>query len=160
MASASWASGPAHDVDERALADRDPEHLAHQPGQTLGADGLGDVQVDDQGAQAWPEQPAGLQPGRHRGRDARAAARAGAMMPIDPGDDRLERRQFGVVIGVDGGLIGRRRRLPAVRAGVRHGLDGVIRMLGQRARRSRTSLAPLGRLGRPVALPALRRRQG
>src|SRR5947209_19060935 len=88
------------DVDQRAFTDGDAEYLVEKPCQPLKADRLGGVQVDDQRAQPGAERRARLEPRRHRGTHPLTAAGAAAVMAVDTRDDRADRRQVDVVIGV------------------------------------------------------------
>ena len=54
-------------------------------------------------------------------------------MAIDPRDEWADRRQVDVVVGMDVGLIGRAERVIAMRTGGQRGLDGLVRVLAQRA---------------------------
>ena len=54
-------------------------------------------------------------------------------MAPDAGDDRADRRQVDVVVGVDAGAFGRAERMVAVRAGGERCLDDPVRVQGERA---------------------------
>ena len=70
------------------------------------------------------------------------------MMAGETRDDRADRRQFDVVIGVDGRLVSRPQRMRAMRTGIKGCCDDVIRVFGQGAGNARTAAtAPAGRLG-------------
>ncbi len=78
-------------VDQRALADRKAEGIAHQPRQPLKGDALGKAQIDDEGAQIGTERRAGFEPGQRAGLEAPCARRADASVqayPRDLGDKR------------------------------------------------------------------------
>jgi hypothetical protein len=61
-----WRLGTREDIGDRALADRQAEHFAHQPRETLEADRLGDVQMDDQRLDTGSERRAGFEAFRGR----------------------------------------------------------------------------------------------
>lgn len=68
-------------------------------------------------------------------------------MAVDAGDDRADRRQIDVVVGVHAGHVGRPERVVAMRAGGERGLDEILSGCSARAR-----VKP-GRLGRGFFLP-------
>jgi hypothetical protein len=67
-------------------------------------------------------------------------------MAIDTRDERADRRQVDVVVGMDFGLISRAKGVVALRTGGKCGLDCLVGVLGQRAGHPRAAGA--GRLGR------------
>jgi hypothetical protein len=52
-------------------------------------------------------------------------------MAVDTGDDRTDRRQVDVIVGVDVGLVGRTERVRAMRTGMEQGRDDRIGVFGQ-----------------------------
>jgi hypothetical protein len=69
-------------------------------------------------------------------------------MAVDTRDNRADRRQFDVVIGVDGRLVSRPERMRAMRTGIEGCFDDVIRVFGQGAGNARTAATALaGRIG-------------
>jgi hypothetical protein len=80
-------------------------------------------------------------------------------MAVDAGDDRADRRQVDVVVGVDFGHVAGREGVLAMRAGGECRLDDRVRVFGQGAgdtgaARARPLLAGVGQ----IWLLALRRR--
>ena len=77
-------------------------------------------------------------------------------MAVDARDNRADRRQVDVVVGVDGRLVGRPERMRAMRTGSEGRRDDVIRVFGQGAGNIRTTTTALaGPIG-AVGLLALR----
>ena len=122
-----------HEIGDRALADGQTEHFGQQTDETLEADRLGDVKMDDQRAQSRPERRARLESFRRRRCDLPAAAGTDAAMAVDAGDGWADGRQLDVIIGMDLGLIGGAERIGAMRAGGQRCLNDAIGMFGQRA---------------------------
>ena len=79
------------------------------------------------------------------------------MMAVDTRDDRADRRQFDVVIGVDGRLVSRPQRMRAMRTGLEGCFDDVIWVFGQGAGNARTAATALAGLIGAVGLRSLRR---
>ncbi len=121
------------DVGDGALADHHTEQFGHHAGKALETDRLGDMQMDDQRAQAGPEGRAWLEPLWRRCCNFLAATRADAAMAVDAGDHRADRRQLDMVIGVDIGLVVGAERMGAMRTVGKCRFDGGIGVLGQRA---------------------------
>ena len=81
------------DVDQRALADGEPEQVRQHRAQSRQRNALHRAQIDDQGADVRPERRSRLQSRRRLGLEASGAARALAAMQrharhirLDPGD--------------------------------------------------------------------------
>ena len=91
-----------------------------------------------------------------------AAAGADAAMTVDPRDERADRRQVDVVVGMDFGLISRAEGVVAMRTGGECGLDGLVRVLGQRAGHPGAAGAGrlFGRIGQVRLLPLRGRQAG
>ncbi|MFL5280768.1 MAG: hypothetical protein ACJ8AW_07135 [Rhodopila sp.] len=72
-------------------------------------------------------------------------------MAVNTRDNRADRRQVDVVIGVDGRLLSRPERMRAMRTGIEGRCDDVIWVFGQDAGNARTAATALagliGRLG-------------
>ena len=66
-------------------------------------------------------------------------------MPVNAGDDRPNRRQLDVIVGVIAGLILRAERLRAMRAALGEGLDDPVRVGGKGPEDAGSVLALLGR---------------
>ena len=153
--------GPRQHVAQGTLADREAEHLAHQPGQPLKADRLRHVQMHHQGHDPGSEGAAGRQPLGRRRAEAAATARAGAAMPMHAGHDGPDRRQIDVVVGVKILLVLGRQGMVAMRAGCGRRRDGMVGRLAQGSEAARTPLGLRGTTVRPVRLlpPARRHRR-
>ena len=81
-------------------------------------------------------------------------------MAVGTGDDRTDRRQVDVVVGVDLGLVGRTERVRAMRTGIEHGVEGLIGVFGQRTGHAGAAGPRLLLAGvRPVGLLPFRGRQ-
>jgi len=135
------------------------EHLGQQADEALEADRLGDMQMDDQRTQPWPERRAGLKAVRHRSGHALAAARANAAMAVDAGHDRADRRQVDMVVGVEVGLVGGAERGGAIWTSRERRLDDAVRVGRQRAGDAGTTAARLLRALRTAWFLALGRRR-
>ena len=98
--------GAGQDIGDRALTDDQTEHFSQQAGETLEADRLGDVKMDDQRTQSRPERRARLEYLRRRGRDVLPATGTDAAMAVEAGDGRADGRQLDVIVGMDVALIG------------------------------------------------------
>ena len=122
--------GAGQDIGDRALADGQTEHFGQQADETLEADRLGDVKMDDQRAQSRPERRARLEPLRRRRCDLLAAAGTDAAMAVDAGDGRADGGQLDVIVGMDVGLVGGAERIGAMRTGGQRCLDDAIGMFG------------------------------
>jgi hypothetical protein len=133
--------GAGEDIGNGALADIQAEHLAHQPGKPLEADRLRDVQMQDQRLDAGAEWRAGFEAFGGGCRDRLAATRADAAMAVDAGDNRADRRQVDVVVGVDVGHVGCAECMVAMRAGGERRLDDAVRVLGEGARHAGATAA-------------------
>ena len=86
-------------VDESAFADFEAEDVGQQPRQTLEGDALGEAQVNDKGAQVFPERRAGLHSARRRGLELFRATGADPSMQRHTGDIGLDIGDFDVIIG-------------------------------------------------------------
>ena len=128
--------GAGQQVGDGALADGDTEHLVEQLGQPLKANCLGDMQVDDQRHQAGAKGEPGARPSGAGALKPRRQHGQHATMAVNARDDRPNRRQFDVVIGVKTGLIGRVRRMLAMRAALGEGLDDPV-WIGRRTLETR-----------------------
>jgi hypothetical protein len=82
--------------------------------------------MDDQRTQPWSERRTRLQPRRWRGGNTLAATGANAVMTVDASNDRADRSQLDVIVGMDVGQIGGCEGVGAVRAGGQPRLDGAI----------------------------------
>ena len=79
------------------------------------------------------------------------------MMAVDTRDDRADRRQVDVVIGVDGRLVSRPERMRAMQTGIEGCWDDVIWVFGQDAGNPRTAATALAGL---IGAVGLRPREG
>ena len=116
------------------------------------------MQMDDDGTQAGSEWRTGGETFWRRCTDVLATAGAYAVMAVDAGDKRAQRRQIDMVVGVDIGLSGGIERMIAMRAGGQHRLDHLVGVLGKCAGDTGTVTAPYARPIRKVRLLPLRRR--
>jgi hypothetical protein len=80
--------GAGQDIGDRVLTDDQTEHFDRQAGETLEADRLGDVKMD-QRTQSRPERRDRLEPLRRRRRDVLPATGTDAAMAVDAGDGRV-----------------------------------------------------------------------
>lgn len=80
-------------------------------------------------------------------------------MPLDPGHDRLDRRDLDAIVALDQFLVGRAQGGGAVRAVLGHRAHHLVRRRIQRARHPAAPLAPLTLAARRVGLVTLRRRR-
>jgi hypothetical protein len=135
--------GAAQDIGDRALADGQTEHFGQHADETLEADRLGDMKMDDQRAQSRPERRARFEPFRRRRCDLPAAAGTDAAMAVDAGDGRADGGQLDVIVGMDVGLIGGAERIGAMRADGQRCLDDATGMFGQRAADAGATLTAL-----------------
>jgi hypothetical protein len=116
------------------------------------------MQMQDQRLDTGSKRRARFEAFRGNGRDRLAAARADAAMAVDAGDDRTDRRQIDVVVGVDVADVGRVERVVAMRASGECGLDDPVRVLGERTGDTgATGTGLLAARVRQVRLLALRR---
>jgi hypothetical protein len=132
-------------VGDRPFADADREHLVEQLRQPLEPDRLGDVQMDDQRRQIGAERRARRHAGRRRGAEPAPAMRAGAAMPVNAGDDRTNRRQLNMIVGVKRRLIGRAQLMRAMRAALGEAVDNLVRIVRQCPKNAGPALALLRR---------------
>ena len=144
---------------DRAFADREAAEVAHQRGQSLPPDGVGVVQVDDEGCDRLTKGRAGFQSvRRRRGRTFAAAGATAAEQPY-PRDVRPDRRQFDAVVNLLRRLQFGREGGGAIRAGVERGIDAAVRVRLQRAAEAGTALARRLVAGGTIGLLPLRWRQ-
>ena len=80
-----------------------PNTSANSADETLEADRLGDMKMDDQRAQSRPERRARFEPFRRRRCDLPAAAGTDAAMAVDAGDGRADGGQLDVIVGMVSG---------------------------------------------------------
>ncbi len=147
-------------VGDRALAEANPEHFLQQPRQPFEADRLGDVQVHDQRHEIAAEGRPRRHVGGRRGAEPAAAMRASAAMPVNADDDRPNRRQLEMIIGMKPGLTGRAQLMRAMRATLGDTLDNPVRIGGQRPKHPGPALALTRRAAfGAVGFAPLRRRQ-
>ena len=148
-------------VGDGAFRDVQAEQPVEHLDEAVVADQLAGVQVDDEGDDAWSERTAERHIDRRRGGHPRVAAGAVAAVQMDARRDRLDRRQVDVVVGVNVGLIGRRQRGSAARAGLGVDLTDRVGIGAQRPGRAGPTLATrLGFVGPIDLLAGGRRHRG
>jgi hypothetical protein len=134
-------------VDQRAFADGKAQKIGHEPRQPFKGNALGEAQIEDEGAQVWPER---RPPDHVRGAwrlELSGAARAGSAMQHDAGHSGRDGRYLDMVISLADGLRQTGDIRAAMLAGMRHHI-APGRWIGmQRAMRARMRLA-LRRAGR------------
>jgi hypothetical protein len=146
--------GAREDVGDRALADRQAEHILHQRRQALKADRVDAVQVDHLLLDAAPEGRPRLQALRWPRGKALTAARTFALVLMDAGNVRAHRRDLDPVVAELEGLVLGTNVPAATRAvagrrgnrAVRVRLQGPRLTLATLARLAGFAFAPLVRL--------------
>ena len=93
------APGLGQHVDQRALADADPETFLQEPRKPVQGNALRETQIEDHGAQARAKGRAVRHILRRRRLEAPGAVRAAPAMQIDACHHRGDRRQIDHVVG-------------------------------------------------------------
>ena len=120
-AAKALARGVQH-VDERALADLQPENIGQQRRQSLEGDPLREAQIDDEGAQILPERRALRHIRRRRRLELPGATRADPAIKRHARHVGLDRRNFDMIVGFAGELRSLRNIGAAMLAGVRRNI--------------------------------------
>lgn len=115
------ARGVQH-VDERALADLQPENIGQQRRQSLEGDPLREAQIDDEGAQIFPERRALGHIRRRRRFELPGTTRADPAIKRHSRHVGLDRRNFDMIVGFAGELRLLRNIGAAMLAGVRRNI--------------------------------------
>ena len=132
----------------------EPEDRLHHFTQTLKADRLGDVKVNDQRLDTGTERRARLHSRRHWCREGGRTARTNAAVQVDARRHRLDRRHVDMVVGVNLALVALAQRRSAVRALLRQRLDHMIGIGCERAVHPGPTFAALALALRQVRLLA------
>jgi hypothetical protein len=141
-----WRAAGGQNVDQRALADLQPEQIAQRVPQPRQRNALNRAQIDHQGAQVVAERRARRQIGRRGGLEAAGAAGAHAAVQRDARHVGLGLRNLDALVGLARDLRHARHVGAAGLAAVGEdrAFDGRVRM--QRAMRARMGLGlALGR---------------
>jgi hypothetical protein len=124
---------PAKGIGDGALRDGDAKQFPQHPRQTLKADMVAVVEIQQQRPNARPERRPRRHPLRGRGPVTSPAAAAATAEQFDPRHYRADRRQLDVIIAMAAPLTGYRRRRPAMRAAIGHPALGLVGIVRQRA---------------------------